>query len=42
MQKMQARNLSDLVRTSMLIDLSRESTLAGSEPTADADSSRGR
>jgi len=45
MEKMQARNLSDLVRTSMLIDLKREpgeDRPAGSGTTADADSSRGR
>jgi FixJ family two-component response regulator len=45
MEKMQARNLSDLVRTSMLIDLHREpgeGGPAGSEPAADADSSRDR
>jgi two-component system, LuxR family, response regulator FixJ len=41
MEKMQARNLSDLVRTSMLIDLGRESTPAGPEP-ADEDGSRER
>lgn len=45
MEKMQARNLSDLVRTSMLIDLNRdhgEGAPAGSAATADTDSSRGR
>jgi len=45
MEKMQARNLSDLVRTSMLIDLHREhgeGAPAESEATTDADSSRGR
>ena len=41
MEKMQARNLSDLVRTSMLIDLSREGTPAGTEGTG-GDSSRDR
>ncbi len=42
MEKMQARNLSDLVRTSMLIDLNREDAPVGSEAVADAGSSRGR
>jgi len=44
MEKMQARNLSDLVRTSMLIDLNRErdeGTPAGSGAAADAEGSRG-
>src|SRR5215468_4936684 len=45
MEKMQARNLSDLVRANMLIDLHRErgeSAPAGSEATTDPDISRGR
>src|SRR5262245_5547706 len=44
MEKMQARNLSDLVRTSMLIDLNRErdeGAPAGSGAAADAEGSRG-
>jgi len=45
MEKMQARNLSDLVRTSLLIDLHRdhgEGAPAGSDATADSDASRSR
>jgi FixJ family two-component response regulator len=37
MEKMQARNLSDLVRTSMLIDLSSEKATAGEATSSDTD-----
>jgi two-component system, LuxR family, response regulator FixJ len=41
MEKMQARNLSDLVRTSMLIDLHREQSEGGA-PASDAGEERAR
>src|SRR5215470_8373803 len=37
MEKMQARNLSDLVRTSMLIDLNSEKATAGEATSSDPD-----
>ena len=40
MEKMQARNLSDLVRMSMLIDLNRERSEGGSDQVPDPERSR--